>query len=110
MFEIDKHDCGGIKAQGFFYSFVGLLCLIGVYLLVVMKVFNSINLAIGIIKASGRVTRVLEKMKRIPLIIVGIALLCGAFLLTMIIMAFSVGEVWMVPAKSFFLISELERI
>ena len=75
-----------------------------------MKVFNSINLAIGIIKASGRVTRVLEQMKRIPLIIVGIALLCGAFLLTMIIMAFSVGEVWMVPAKSFFLISELERI
>ena len=65
-----------------------------------MKVFNSINLAIGIIKASGKVTRVLEQMKKIPFIMIMIALGCGVFLFTMIIMAFSVGEIKIVPAKS----------
>lgn len=67
-----------------------------------MKLFNSINLAIGIIKASGKATRVLEQMKKIPLIMVIIALVFGVFLLTLIIMAFSVGSIKIIPAKSFF--------
>lgn len=74
--------------------------MIGVYLLIVMKLFNSINLAIGILKASGKVTRVLEQMKKIPLIIVAIALVFGIFILTMIILAFSVGTIKIIPAKS----------
>lgn len=85
--------------MGFYYSFIGLMGLIGVYLLVVMKLFNRINLAIGIIKASGKVSQVLEQIKKIPLIIVAIALVIGIFLLTMIIMAFSIGTINIIPAK-----------
>ena len=75
------------------------MALIGVYLLAVMKLFNKINLAIGIIKASGKVSRVLEQIKKIPIIIVGIALVIGIFMLTMIIMAFSIGTVVVIDAQ-----------
>lgn len=68
--------------------------------MIVMKLFNSINLAIGIIKAAGRVTRVLEQIRKIPIVIVLIALIFGVFLLTIIVMAFSVGSIKVIPAQS----------
>jgi len=75
-----------------------------------MKLFNNINLAIGIIKASGKVSQVLEQMKRIPLIIVGMALVIGIFLLIMIIMAFSIGDINTISAASrFFLFVKINE-
>lgn len=64
LFGIDKHGCGGQRALLFQYmcysiSFVGFT-----YLLYVMRLFNRINLGIGLIKAASKVIFLVKSIDR----------------------------------------------
>ena len=73
--------------------------LAAIYLFIIMKLFNKINLAISIIKASVKCTKVLDQMKIIPMVLAIFSFLLGAGLVMIIIYAFSVGEIEVIPAK-----------
>ncbi|KAL4473830.1 hypothetical protein ABPG74_022694 [Tetrahymena malaccensis] len=97
---IDKHSCGGSRAYLFYTLFWVMLIVAGVYLLIVINLFNRINLAIGFVKASSRVINVLNQLTIVPFFSVLFQVAAGALTILACIYAMTIGQVVLVPTVS----------
>lgn len=100
LFEVEKYDCGGMRAQMYHYLWVIFLALFAIFFMFTALMFNKINLIISFIQISQKVTCTLKDAKYLPFF--------GAFFLTIYffililtsIFTFSIGEVAVVNAKN----------
>ena len=72
----------------------------GIYFLLVMKLFNRINLSIGLLKATAKCSGCLKQLNKIPWILTFIGLFIGFLLLSSMTLAFSIGERKIISAQS----------
>ncbi len=70
------------------------------YFLIVMKLFNRVNLAIGIIKATSRLIKILSQTKWVPWILIICEVCLGIWTVACAVLAFGIGEVAIIKAKS----------
>lgn len=76
------------------------LIVAGLYLLIVITLFNRINLAIGFIKASSKVVKVLNQLNSVPFMSVLFSIFSGTITILSCIYAMTVGDVVLVPTVS----------
>lgn len=77
------------------------MCVLGgIYLIIILKLFGRIKLAIGILKAASQTTEVLSQLKIIPVIMTILGL--GFCILTILVSmkSFSCGEIEVISANS----------
>lgn len=67
---------------------------------IIMKVFNRINLSIGIIKATTKLMKILSQSSFLPWILLVIQIAIGAVTVAAAMFALSVGEIVTIDAKS----------
>ena len=65
----------------------------GLYALLVVKLFNRINLAIGFVKASSRVVKVLNQLNIVPLVAVFFSIFAASVTLISCLNAMSIGKI-----------------
>ena len=99
LFGVDKYKCGGGIAYFFYYATFGSMGLAGLYLLVVVFLFNKINLVIALITTSLKITEKLSKARYLPLmfsVAVGGVSIAAVF---QVIHVLTIGELVTVDAK-----------
>ena len=68
------------------------------YMLLVIKLFNKINLGIGLLKIASSTTYSLNQVKKLPIILIIFGFIVGGFFIEIIINVFSVGEIKIIDA------------
>jgi hypothetical protein len=68
--------------------FLGLL-----YVLLIMKLFNKINLAAGFVKSSSKIASVLVQLNALPFVMTGIGIVMGLISVITIVYGLSVGDI-----------------
>lgn len=76
------------------------LIIAGIYTMVVINLFNRINLAIGFIKASSKVVSVLNQLKSVPFASVSFSLIIGFITILACIYALTIGNVILVETAN----------
>jgi len=98
--DLDRHDCGGQRAEIFFWFFIAFIALGVLYFGMVMKLFNKINLGIGILKSVSECAVVMHQVRNLPWVLTGIALVVGTIFIYSIVQGFSVGSIFRIPAEN----------
>ena len=73
------------------------------YLFFIMKIFNKINLGVGVLVATARCSQVIVQIRFFSWALAGVITLVGGFFFIGTVWGFSVGEILVVPTKSIFL-------
>lgn len=77
------------------------MCVIGgIYLIIILKLFGRIQLAIGILKAASQTTEVLSQLKIIPVVMTILGLGFCALTILVSMKSFSCGEIEVISANS----------
>ena len=113
LFSIDKYDCGGTRAEVYYvkqtnklfdfqreqWSCWGCVILATIYMLIIAKKFNQINIAVSILKAATKINTILSEIKYIPYITSAILLSVGTATLYICVLCFSIGEIVVIDAE-----------
>ena len=70
------------------------------YFLLVMKIFNKINLGVGVLQATSRCVSVFNQLKAVPFALTFFLIGIAAFFVFTTVLGFSIGEILVIPAKS----------
>lgn len=96
----NRHNCGGITSNIYFYTAIVFWCLGGLYLSFMAFYFNEINLVVGIMGAALKVTAKTAEIKSAPVVsglsISGICIL----LVWVLVESASIGQIRKITATS----------
>lgn len=66
----------------------------------VIKIFNKINLGVGVLKHTAKCSTIFQQIKALPWILSIVLLFVSIYVIVGTIMGFSVGEIIVIEAKS----------
>jgi hypothetical protein len=106
----DKHNCGGNRALIFKIAGFACLGILGIYLMIFAKLFNKINLGIGILQAVSKCAMVMNQIRFVPWVLIFITTGIAAFFIMSITESFSIGTLGTIPAlsKTFFVSNRID--
>ena len=93
--------CGGWQAKCFYYLFIIWIVLGGLYILRLFLRRKNIPAAIAIMINASRCTQVFRQIRIVPILIGVLSLVICGIIMATLFMAFSLGEIKVIEARSF---------